>query len=216
MNASTENMLLYYAPGSASFLVHWLLIELELPHRLHLVDTAAKVQKSPEYLALNPNGVVPTLVIEGKPQYEAAALAMLLAERHPDAQLAPLPDDSQRADYVQWMLNLANMVQPLFRQWWYPGEPAGEANAETVRAHCAPRIEKEWARIDAHLAANGPYLLGEAPSVVDFYLTMLMRWSRNMPKPATEWPQLATLAQRMKARPSFKVLYEREGLTEWA
>ncbi len=216
MNASTENMLLYYAPGSASFLVHWLLIELELPHRLHLVDTAAKVQKSPEYLALNPNGVVPTLVIEGKPQYEAAALAMLLAERHPDAQLAPLPDDSQRADYVQWMLNLANMVQPLFRQWWYPGEPAGEANAETVRAHCAPRIEKEWARIDAHLAANGPYLLGEAPSVADFYLTMLMRWSRNMPKPATEWPQLATLAQRMKARPSFKVLYEREGLTEWA
>ena len=216
MNVSTENMLLCYAPGSASFLVHWLLIELELPHRLHLVDTAAKVQKSPEYLALNPNGVVPTLVIEGKPQYEAAALAMLLAERHPDAQLAPLPDDSQRADYVQWMLNLANMVQPLFRQWWYPGEPAGEANAETVRAHCAPRIEKEWARIDAHLAANGPYLLGEAPSVADFYLTMLMRWSRNMPKPATEWPQLATLAQRMKARPSFKVLYEREGLTEWA
>ena len=216
MNVSTENMLLYYAPGSASFLVHWLLIELELPHRLHLVDTAAKVQKSPEYLALNPNGVVPTLVIEGKPQYEAAALAMLLAERHPDAQLAPLPDDSQRADYVQWMLNLANMVQPLFRQWWYPGEPAGEANAETVRAHCAPRIEKEWARIDAHLAANGPYLLGEAPSVAVFYLTMLMRWSRNMPKPATEWPQLAALAQRMKARPSFKVLYEREGLTEWA
>ena len=207
---------LYYAPGAASLLVHWLLIELDVPHALHLVDTAAKAQKSPEYLALNPNGVVPTLVIEGKPQYEAAALAMLLAERHPDAQLAPLPDDSQRADYVQWMLNLANMVQPLFRQWWYPGEPAGEANAETVRAHCAPRIEKEWARIDAHLAANGPYLLGEAPSVADFYLTMLMRWSRNMPKPATEWPQLATLAQRMKARPSFKVLYEREGLTEWA
>ena len=207
---------LYYAPGAASLLVHWLLIELEVPHALQLVDTAAKVQKSPEYLALNPNGVVPTLVIEGKPQYEAAALAMLLAERHPDAQLAPLPDDSQRADYVQWMLNLANMVQPLFRQWWYPGEPAGEANAETVRAHCAPRIEKEWARIDAHLAANGPYLLGEAPSVADFYLTMLMRWSRNMPKPATEWPQLAALAQRMKARPSFKVLYEREGLTEWA
>ena len=52
--------------------------------------------------------------------------------------------------------------------------------------------------------------------MADFYLTMLMRWSRNMPKPATEWPQLAALAQRMKARPSLKVLYEREGLTEWA
>ncbi|TXH64337.1 MAG: glutathione S-transferase [Thermomonas sp.] len=207
---------LYYAPGAASLLVHWLLIELDVPHALHLVDTAAKAQKSPEYLALNPNGVVPTLVLDGQPQYEAAALAMLLAERNPDALLAPLPDDSRRADYLQWMFNLANMVQPLFRQWWYPGEPAGEANADALRAHCAPRIEAEWARIDAHLAAHGPCLLGERVSVADFYLTMLMRWSRNMPKPATEWPHLAALAQRMKARPSFATLYEREGLTEWA
>jgi len=207
---------LYYSPGSASFLVHWLLIELDVPHELHLVDTASKAQKSPEYLALNPNGVVPTLVIDGKPQYEAAALAMLLAERHPDAGLAPLPDDSTRADYLQWMFNLANMVQPLFRQWWYPGEPAGEANAETLRAHCAPRIEAQWQRIDDHLAAHGPWLLGERASVADFYLTMLMRWSRNMPKPATEWSHLAALAQRMKARPAFAALYEREGLTEWA
>ena len=207
---------LYYAPGSASFLAHWLLIELDVPHALQLVDTAAQAQKSPEYLALNPNGVVPTLVLDGKPQYEAAALAMLLAERYPDARLAPAFDDAKRADYLQWMFNLANMVQPLFRQWWYPGEPAGEANAEVLRAHCAPRIEAEWQRIDDHLAAHGPHLLGDDLSVADFYLVMLMRWSRNMPKPATEWPHLAALAQQLKTRPSFNALYEREGLTEWA
>ena len=207
---------LYYAPGAASLLVHWLLIEVDAPYELRLVDTAARQQKTPGYLALNPNGVVPTLVIDGKPRYEAAALAMLLADRHPRAGLAPAFDAPQRADYVQWMFNLANMVQPLFRQWWYPGEPAGEANADALRAHCAPRIEAQWQRIDEHLAKNGPHLLGENISAADFYLTMLMRWSRNMPKPATEWPQLAALAQRMKARPSFKVLYEREGLTEWA
>ena len=216
MSASNTRMTLYYAPGAASFLVHWLLIDLDAPHALHLVDTAAKAQKSPEYLALNPNGVVPTLVVDGRPHYEAAALAMLLAERHPDAGLAPAFDDPRRADYLQWMFNLANMVQPLFRQWWYPGEPAGEANADAIRAHCAPRIEAEWQRIDDHLAANGPHLLGEGLSVADFYLVMLMRWSRNMPKPATEWPHLAALAQRLKARPSFKALYEREGLAEWA
>ena len=207
---------LYYAPGAASFLVHWLLIELDVPHALQLVDTAAKAQKSPEYLALNPNGVVPTLVLDGKPQYEAAALAMLLAERYPGAGLAPAFDDPRRADYLQWMFNLANMVQPLFRQWWYPGEPAGDAHADAIRAHVAPRIEAEWQRIDAHLAARGPCLLGADLSAADFYLTMLMRWSRNMPKPATEWPQLAALARRMKARPSFQALYAREGLTEWA
>ena len=210
------NAVLYYAPGSASFLVHWLLLELALPHELRLVDFDSKAQKSADYLALNPNGVVPTLVIDGKPQYEAAALAMWLADRHPESKLAPAIDDPRRADYLQWMFNLANMVQPLFRQWWYPAEPAGEANADILRAHCAPRIEAQWQRIDAHLAAHGPWLLGDQATAADFYLVMLMRWSRNMPRPATEWPHLAALAQRLKARPSFKALYEREGLTEWA
>ena len=207
---------LYYSPGAASFLVHWLLIELDVPHELRLVDTAAKQQKSPEYLAMNPNGVVPTLVVDGKPQYEAAALAMLLADRRPQAKLAPSLDDPRRADYVQWMFNLANMVQPLFRQWWYPGEPAGDENADALRAHCAPRIEAQWQRIDDHLAKQGPYLLGKDASTADFYLAMLMRWSRNMPKPATEWPSLAALAKALKARPSFARLYAEEGLTEWA
>jgi glutathione S-transferase len=207
---------LYYAPGAASFLVHWLLIEVDAPYELRLVDTAARQQKTPGYLALNPNGVVPTLVIDGKPRYEAAALAMLLADRHPRAGLAPAFDAPQRADYVQWMFNLANMVQPLFRQWWYPGEPAGEANADALRAHCAPRIEAQWQRIDDHLAAHGPYLLGKDISAADFYLTMLMRWSRNMPRPATDWPHLAALAKTMKARPSFARLYAEEGLEEWA
>ena len=206
---------LYYAPGAASLLVHWLLIEVDAPYELRLVDTAARQQKTPGYLALNPNGVVPTLVIDGKPRYEAAALAMLLADRHPRAGLAPAFDAPQRADYVQWMFNLANMVQPLFRQWWYPGEPAGEANADALRAHCAPRIEAQWQRIDDHLAAHGPYLLGKDISAADFYLTMLMRWSRNMPKPATDWPHLAALAKSMKARPSFARLYAEEGLEEW-
>lgn len=207
---------LYYAPGAASMLVHWLLIELGVPHELVRVDTDARQQKTPEYLALNPNGVVPTLVTDGVPRREAAALGLLLAERHPDAGLLPAPGSPQRADCLQWMFELANMVQPLFRQWWYPHEPAGEENAEAVRAHCAPRIEAHWGRIDAQLAARGPYLLGERPCVADFYLTMLMRWSRNMPRPATDWPNLSALAAMMKARPAFRTLYEREGLTEWA
>jgi glutathione S-transferase len=207
---------LYYSPGAASMVVHWLLIELGVPHELKLVDTAAGAQKAPEYLALNPNGVVPTLVMDGQPMFEAAALLMTLADRHSGAGFAPAPDSPQRAYYHQWMFHLANAVQPLFRLWWYPHEPAGDAQADAVRARTAPRIEAAWARLDAQLAANDPFLLGDAPSVADFYLTMLMRWSRNMPKPATAWPHLAALAARMKARPSFRELYQREGLTEWA
>jgi glutathione S-transferase len=213
---NTANYTLYYSPGAASLVVHWLLLEVDAPHTLALVDTASGAQKRPEYLALNPSGVVPTLVIDGAPHYEAAALITHLGDAFPASGLMPLLADPKRSDHTQWMFNLANMVQPLFRQWWYPHEPAGEAHADAVRACVAPRIEAQWQRIDEHLAAHGPYLLGDALSVVDFYLVMLMRWSRSMPKPATEWPHLAALAARLKARPSFALLYEREGLTEWA
>lgn len=206
---------LFYSPGSASLLVHWLLIETDAPHTLVKVDTASGEHKRPEYLALNPNGVVPTLSIDGRPHYEAAAMAMHLAEAFPRAELAPAIGDPSRAAYLQWMFNLANMVQPLLRQWWYPHEPAGEAQADAVRERLDERLGAHWERIDAHLAAHGPYVLGAAPSAADFYLTMLMRWSRNTPRPATTWPHLAALASAMAARPSFATLYAREELSEW-
>lgn len=77
------------------------------------------------------------------------------------------------------------------------------------------RIEVTWDRVDAHLTGRS-YMTGESVSALDFYASMLMRWSRNMPKPATEWPAIAAYVSRMKARSTFKLLYDREGLTEWA
>lgn len=206
---------LYYSPGAASLVVHWLLIELGVPHELRLVDTKAGQHKGSDYLALNPNGVIPTLVADGKPLYEAAALVLHLADRHAASGLAPALDDPQRGPYLQWMLNLANTLQSPLRLWWYP-QDIDALQPEAVRDGARKRIEATWDRLDAHLAAHGPYLLGDRLSAADFYLAMLMRWTRSMPRPGHDWPHLASLAQAMKARPSFKTLYEREGLTEWA
>ena len=205
---------LYFSPGSANLVVHLALLEIGSPYTLERVDFDKDEQHGARYLALNPLGVVPTLVVDGKPHGEAAALAMLLAERHPDARLAPLAGSPQRADYLQWMFYLANTLQPLFRQWFFPGDHLPEA-AETIKQAARIGIEKCWSHIDAHLAQHGPHLLGEQHGLVDFYALMLMRWSRNMPRPATSWPHLAALASALKARPSWKRLYELEGLTEW-
>ena len=207
---------LYYAPGTASLVVHWLLIELDVPHQLHPLDLAAGEHKRPEYLAINPSGLVPTLIVDGEPLTEAAALVMHLADAHPEAALAPAPGTVQRGHYYQWLLYLANTLQPAFRHWFYPAEAAGESAAEAAKACARQRVEACWDRIEAHLAARGPFLLGAELSAADFHLTMLMRWSRNMPRPATEWPHLQALATRMKARPTFRTLYAREQLTEWA
>jgi glutathione S-transferase len=206
---------LYYAPGAASLVVHWLLIETGARHELKKLDTAAGEHKRPEYLALNPSGLIPTLLVHGEPLTEAAALVLHLADMHPNFGLAPEPASIERGRYYQWILHLANTLQPAFRVWFYPHEAAGEANADAAKEQARERIEACWERIEAHLRKRGPYLLGASATAADFLLTMLMRWSRNMPRPATDWPQLHALAQRMKARPSFRVLYEREGLSEW-
>ncbi len=206
---------LYYAPGTASLVVHWLLLELEVPHTLHKLDTEANDHKQPEYLALNPAGVIPTLVIDGQPICEAAAIALHLADAYPAKGFAPAPGTIERAAYYQWMFVCANTLQPAYRAWFYPEEPAGAANADASKQAARARIEATWARLDAYLAVRGPNLLGVPVTTVDFMVTMLMRWSRNMPKPATTWPALARYAATMKARPTFAELYAREGLTEW-
>ena len=206
---------LYYSPGTASLAVHLALLEIGAPHELIKLDLDAGEQNSPAYLALNPNAVVPTLIVDGRPVAESAGLLMLLAERHPEARLAPAPGTPLRAVYLQWMLHFANTVQPGFRSWFSPKEFAGEDAAATAKNLAHLRIEREWDLFAAHIAAHGPYVLGPDFSVADILAMMLMRWSRNMPKPATSWPALAELVARIKARPSWPQLYAVEGLTEW-
>jgi glutathione S-transferase len=207
---------LYYSPGTASMAVHQALIELGVTHELRAVDFDTQQQRSADYLKLNPNGTVPTLVVDGKPVYECAALLLLLSERHADGGLAPPPGSPARAIWLQWMVHLANTLQPAFRQWFYPQDFAPREHEQESKEFARRRIESAWSRLDAHLAKGGPWIAGDAFSVADIYATMLMRWSRNMPRPATTWPALSDLAQRVKARPSWQRLCHVEGLTEWA
>jgi len=207
--------ILYYSPSTAALVVHWLLIELDIPHELHALDFEQREQQSAQYLALNPAGVVPTLVLDGQVLTEAAAIVMHLADRHPAAGLAPAPGSAERGEYYRWMFWCANTLQPAYRAWFYPGEPAGPGNEQASQARARAVIESAWERVAAHLQSHGPYLLGARPSAADFMLTMLMRWSRNMPWPSDEWPVLREYARRMKDRPAFVETYRREGLTDW-
>jgi glutathione S-transferase len=208
---------LYYSPGTASMCVHQALIETGTPYELVLVDLKAGQQRDPAYLKLNPNGLVPTLVVDGTPFTEAASLLMTLATRHPKAGLIPAEDSLDRAAWHQWIVYLANTLQTAFRLWFYPTDISDDTNAQAMlKAAMRDKIERIWARIDTHLAARGPYLLGADFSAPDLQLIMLMRWARKMPKPATDWQALNQYATRVKARPSWKQLCSVEGLTEWA
>lgn len=209
-------VVLYGSPSTASLVVHWLLIELDIEHELVQLDFDKREQKSPDYLKLNPQGRVPTLVIDGQVMTESAAIVMHLADLHPQSGLAPAIGTAERAAYYRWMFFCANALMPAYRSWFYTDEAAGPDHAEATRVGARAAVEAAWQQLSDHLDTHGPYLLGERMSAADFLLTMLMRWSRNMPRPSDTWPPLAAHAARMKALPSFREVYAREGLTDWA
>ncbi|GFE82743.1 glutathione S-transferase [Steroidobacter agaridevorans] len=206
---------LYYSPGSASLAVHWMLIELGVPFEAKLVSIDAGAQKSPEYLRVNPTGRIPTLIVDGKAHGESAGLLMLLAERHPEKKFAPSPGAPGRADWLEMMIFLANTVLPAKRDWFYAQTDGDPADADAVKALARRRIEGAWDRLDAHLADGRTYIMGSELTAADFLATMVMRWSRNMPRPATAWKNLAPYIHRMRSRPAFIEVNDREGLTDW-
>jgi glutathione S-transferase len=195
--------------------VHLALLEIAAPYRLELVDFERGRQRSPEYLRLNPQGVVPTLVFDGRAHVESAAILLILADRHPEARLAPPPGTPQRDEWYQCVVNLSNSLAATYRYWFYPQDLGAAEHPPAVRAALQARIEAVWTRLDARLSANGPYLLGAQFSGADLLATMLMRWSRKMPRTALDWPAVRRLAELVRARPSWRRLYELEGLTEW-
>ncbi|MCW4454049.1 glutathione S-transferase family protein [Flavobacterium sp. MXW15] len=209
------SVVLYGSQSTASLVVHWLLVELGIDHELILLDFDRREHKSPDYLAINPAGRVPALLIDGQVLTESAAIAMHLADLHPQAGLAPTPGTPARGDYYRWMCFCIYTLMPAYRAWFYPYEPAGEANVDAVKEQARLQLEAAWQQVAGHLQAGGPYLLGAQLSVADFMLTMLMRWSRNMPRPTDDWPALAAHARRMKERPSLVEVYRREGIDDW-
>ena len=206
---------LYYSPGTASLVVHLALIELGVPYQLVKVDFSKDEQRSPEYLRLNPQGRVPTLVVDGRPCAESSAILMLLAERHPEGRLAPPPGGPKRAEWLQWIVYLATTFGGTYRNWFYPPDLGSDEHPPVIREALRGRIEAAWSVVDARIAAHGPYLLGSAFSGADLLALMYMRWSRNMPKPAHTWPALGPYADRLRARPSWSKLCDVEGLKEW-
>ncbi len=111
---------LYYSPGLASMAPHLTLCELNAPFELVRIDRSKGEHRTPEYLALNPNGRIPTLVDGELVLFEAAAICMHLADRHPDGKLLPKLGTASRAEAYKWLAFLTNSLQVDFWQYFRP------------------------------------------------------------------------------------------------
>lgn len=201
---------LHYFPGNASLIVHLVLEEIGAPFALKLVDRARAEHKSVEYLALNPNGLIPVLVDDtatGVPPlvlYETAAIALHLADTHPAAALLPPLGTPERAQAYKWLAWLTNTMHAAISLYFYPERWAEDAaGAAVVKAHAETKIGAMLDQLDAQLALHGgPWLLGETFGLADPYAFVLCRWTRGFARPARALAHIEPWLDRMLARPA--------------
>lgn len=209
---------LHYDPGSASMVPHFLLEEIGAPFELVLVSRAARAHKQPEYLRLNPNGLIPVLVDGGLVLYETAAIALHLADTHPQARLAPPVGSPERAHFYKWLLWLADTLHPALIAYFYPERWVDEGNAQgaaQVKAHAQRKVGSLLDQLDAELARHGqPWFGGAAFSALDPYVFTLCRWTRGFrdERPARDRAQLGPYLQRVLVRPAVQRVLAKEGI----
>jgi glutathione S-transferase len=200
-------MRLYYLPGSAAMAPHATLAEIGVPYELVLVERDKEGRPTPEYLALNPWGRVPTLEDRDVVLTESAAICLYLAEMFPDAVLAPPAGTRERAEVYRWLLWLSNTVQMTQMRHFYP-ERFG---TEGVREAADRDLAEHYDLIDRHLDGR-EWLVGGGRTVADLFLFMLTRWGRNLEPAAWERPNLrAHWLRCLQLRGPRKAL-EEEGL----
>src|SRR5438046_9962470 len=124
---------LYFAPGSSSFAVHIALHEIGVAFEGKPMSFKRNELRAPDYLRLNTEGKVPTLIIDGRPLTEVAAILYYLAKRFPDAELLPRDDIEADAQALSWMSFAASSLHPARRRglehakevWGSAGRPLG-------------------------------------------------------------------------------------------
>jgi len=178
-------LLLYFAPGSSSMATHIALHEIGAPFERRLVSFAKKEQHLPDYLGVNPEGKVPTLVIDGRPLTEVAGTLYYLAKTYPEARLWPQGGIEEEAQAISWMSLIASTVHPARR--------VGNERWREVFHFCEQRLAgREW-------AAGGAY------SIADIHLLRLFwRFVDALAPERAPYPALFRHYDRMMARPAVK------------
>ena len=192
-------MRLHYLPGTAAMAPHATLAEIGVPYELVRVERDEDGRPSDAYLALNPWGKIPTLEDGDLVLTESAAICLYLAEKYPDARLAPPPGSRERAELYRWLLWLTNTVQAAQMRHFYPERYGGEGVKDAADAELAGHYD----RIDAHLAGRArEWLVGGERTVADFFLFMLTRWGRFDRRRGSGQPPGSLAADARTPRPA--------------
>ena len=192
----SEEVIFYHNPRSRAQMAHWMLEEVGAPYQIRHIDFEKGENRTPEFLAINPMGKLPTIVHRGVTVTETAAIIAYLADAFPAAGLAPALDDPKRGTWLRWIVFGASCFEPalldtMMKRADVPKMTVGYGSYEDVLGALEVMLEP------------GPWILGEVFSAADVYVGAELTWAASFGAPGIlDRPKLAAYIERVKARPA--------------
>ncbi|WP_431222530.1 glutathione transferase GstA [Serratia sp. L9] len=200
-------MKLFYKAGACSLSPHIVLREAGLDFTAETVDLAQKKTESgADYLAINPKGQVPALVLDdGSLLTEGVAIVQYLADRVPDRNLIPAAGTLSRYHAIEWLNFVATELHKGFSPLFNPRTP------DEYKAIAREKLASQFSYLDSVLEKQH-FLLGNRFSVADAYLFTVLRWAKALQFDLTKHANLTAYFDRVAARPAVEATLSAEGL----
>ena len=166
------------------------------------VDAAVGEHKGAAYREIHPLGLIPALRLpDGRTVFESAGIVMFVADRHPEAGIAPDPASADRAFYNQWLFYLADTLYPTYnRYYWAARFSTDPGDSERIKARCAELLVDQWGVVERALDGRG-WLVGDDCTAVDIYMQMVSTWDADPAAFRERCPNVARVADATASRP---------------
>jgi glutathione S-transferase len=201
-------MKLYYSPGVCSLSPH--IVAREAGLKIDLVKTDIRAKKTADgadYWTVNPNGYVPALQLDdGSLLTEGPAIVQYLADRAPEAKLAPANGTIERYRMQQWLNYISSELHKgAFSPLFNPAMP------EEAKAIFRERLGQRLDVLDKHLAAK-QFLMGNSFTCPDAYCFTVLNWTRPLKFDLSKWTNVTAYQARVAARPAVQEAMRADGL----
>jgi glutathione S-transferase/GST-like protein len=194
---------LFWSKSAGSMAPEVLLEEIGARYEKVAVDLASDANRSAEFLAVNPLGQVPALVLpDGTVMTESAAMVVHITDRHPGAKLAPPAGSPESARFLRWLVFMATNLYTADLRLFYADRFTTDPSAVAgIAARARTDLDRYFAILNDALNP-GPYLLGEGFSAADVYLWMLAGWHPDPKQLFADNSRIAKLVKLVEARPA--------------
>jgi glutathione S-transferase len=201
-------MKLYYSPAACSLAPHIALLETGASFTTEKVNTREKkTETGADFWAINPKGYVPTLVLDdGEVLTEGVVMQQYIADRKPEAKLAPPRGTKERRKLEELLVFLSTEVHKTFSPLFNPATP------DEYKGQCRDKIAQRFDFLETQLSDGRAFLTGDQFTIADAYFFTLSNWTKFTGIDLVRWPNISAFAGRVAQRPSVQAAMKAEGL----